>query len=82
MMIRTVKHKSKDYIIIDTTFQVKEEDKTISAPFHLRVDGTGLSKEEYYKVFKRVSILFDRTIMVDITKPAIDSKSWWKRIFK
>ena len=82
MMIRTVKHKSKDYIIIDTTFQVKEGSKVISVPFHLRVDGTDLTKEEYYKVFKRVSILFDRTVTVDITKPVADSKPWWKRILK
>ena len=81
MMIRTVKHKNKDYIIIDTTFQVREEGKTISAPLHLRVDGTDLSKEDYYKLFKRVSISFDRTVTVDITKPTLDSKPWWKRIF-
>ena len=82
MMIRTVKHKNKDYIIIDATFQVREEGKTISAPFYLRVDGTDLNKEDYYKIFKRVSVLFDRTITVDITKPVVDSKPWWKRIFK
>jgi hypothetical protein len=81
MMIRTVKHRDKDYIIIDTTFQVKEGGKVISAPLHLRVDGTALSKEDYYKIFKRVSLLFDRTITVDITEPVVKSKPWWKRIF-
>lgn len=82
MMIRTVKHKNKDYVIIDTTFQVKEGDKVISAPIHLRVDGTNLNKEDYYKAFKRVSLLFDRTITVDITKPVAEPKPWWKQIFK
>jgi hypothetical protein len=82
MMIRTVKHKDKDYIIIDTTFEVKEGGKVIGTPLHLRVDGTALSKEDYYKIFKRVSLLFDRTITVDTTKPVVKSKPWWKRIFK
>jgi len=82
MMIRTVKHKNKDYIIIDTTFQVKEGDKVISVPIHLRVDRTDLNKEDYYKIFKRVSLFFDRTIIVDLTKPVAESKPWWKRIFK
>ena len=82
MMIRTVKHRDRDYIIIDTTFQVKEGGKVVSVPLHLRVDGTNLSKEDYYKIFKRGSLLFDRTITVDITKPVVESKTWWKRIFK
>jgi len=45
-MIRTVKHKEKDYVVIDTTFQIKDEGRVIDVPFHLQLNTTKLNKED------------------------------------
>ena len=83
-MIRTVKHKEKDYIVIDTTFQIKDEGRVIDVPFHLQLNTTKLDREDRNKAYAKASALFNHTISVYFRKPEkIESSSpWYKRIFK
>lgn len=83
-MIRTVKHKEKDYVVIDTTFQIKDEGRVIDVPFHLQLNITKLSKEDQNKVYAKASALFNHAILVYLKKPEkVESHSpWYKRIFK
>jgi len=82
-MIRTLKHKEKEFIVVDTDFQVKDGDKIISVPFHLQINATDLNQEEYSKVLKKTSALFNHIIVVDLKKPEKLNKPtpWYKRIF-
>lgn len=83
-MIRTLKHKEKDFIVVETTFQVKDGEKIISVPFHLQINATGLDGEDYMKVLKKTNAIFNHTILVSLKKPeqVLDSIPWYKRIFK
>ena len=80
-MIRTARHKHKDYIIIETTFQIKEGDKVVNVPLHIHLDGTDLSHEDYHKVMKGANRVFNHTIAFSFDKPIKESKTWWKKIF-
>jgi len=83
-MIRTVRHKEKDYIVVDTTFQVKDDDKVISVPFHLQLNITGLDKDDSSKVLKKTNALFNHPILVNLIKPEKiqSAMPWFKHFFK
>ena len=83
-MIRTLKHKEKDYIVVDTTFQVKDGEKIVSVPFHLQLNATGLDEEDHAKILKKANALFNHVILVNLKKPERVESSipWYKRILK
>lgn len=88
-MIRTIKHKGKDYITVDTVFTVKNGSDEVSVPFHLQVNISKLEDKEYIIVVKKIKALFDHPISVNLYKPVDklevqtikNEKSWWKKLF-
>lgn len=79
-MIRTVKHKSGEFIIVNTYFEVKENGKVIKVPMSVQVDTTRLNKEEQDTAYKSINGLFNRTVILNLNKPK-NEKSWWKKLF-
>lgn len=79
-MIRTVKHKSGEFIIVNTSFEVKEDGKVIKVPMSVQIDTTRLSEEEQSIVYKSINGLFNRTVILNLNKPK-NEKSWWKKLF-
>ena len=79
-MIRTVKHKSGEFIIVNTSFEVKENGKVIKVPMSVQIDTTRLSEGEQSIVYKSINGLFNRTVILNLNKPK-NEKSWWKKLF-
>ena len=79
-MIRTVKHKSGEFIIVNTSFEVKENGRVINVPMSVQVDTSRLSVEEQSTVYKSINGLFNRTVVLNLNKPK-NEKSWWKKLF-
>ena len=81
-MIRTVKHKTGEYFIVNTFFEVKENGKVIKVPMFIQIDSTMLDEESHQLVYKAEHGLFNRTVALNLDKPAKDEKPWWKQLFK
>ena len=79
-MIRTVKHKSGEFIIVNTYFEVKENGKAIKVPMSVQLDTTKLSREEQDTAYKSINGLFNRTVVLNLNKPKNET-SWWKKLF-
>lgn len=62
-MIRTVKHKSGEFIIVNTYFEVKENGKVIKVPMSVQVDTTRLNKEEQGTAYKSINGLFNLSLI-------------------
>lgn len=81
-MIRTVKHKTGEYFIVNTFFEVKENGRVIKVPMFIQIDSTMLDKGSHQIVYKAAHGLFNRTVALNLDKPAKDEKPWWKQLFK
>lgn len=79
-MIRTVKHRNGEFIVINTTFEVKERGEVVKVPIAIQVDTTKLSEPETHLVYKATNGLFNRTVTLNLNKPKAE-KPWYKRIF-
>jgi hypothetical protein len=73
-MIKYVKHGKKDYIVIDSTFQINE----INCPIQVQVDVTKLKQGERLTIFRAAQIAFHRNIDVSKKKTSNEKKPWWK----
>lgn len=73
-MIRYVKHGRKDYIIIDSSFQVNE----VKSDIQIQVDVTKLSQGERLTMFRAAQVAFHRHIDVSKRKESKVNKPWWK----
>ena len=80
-MIRTVKHKNGEYFIVNTYFEVKEKGRVIKVPMSIQVDSTKLDEEDHRIVYKATHGLFNRTVTLNLDKPAKNEKSWWQKLF-
>lgn len=80
-MIRTVKHKKGEYFIVNTYFEIKEKGKVIKVPMYIQIDSTKLDEESHRAVYRTAHGLFNRTVVLNLDKPAKDEKPWWKQLF-
>ena len=80
-MIRTVKHKNGEYFIVNTYFEVKEKGRVIKVPMSVQIESTKLDEESHQTVYKSAHGLFNRTVTLNLDKPAKNEKSWWQKLF-
>lgn len=80
-MIRAIKQKNREYVVVTTEFELKDSKGTIKVPMYVQVDVSNLPPEEYTRVTKSVKSLFDRVITLNLNKPKSDSRPWWKKLF-
>ena len=80
-MIRTVKHKNGEYFIVTTSFEIKERGRVIKVPMSVQIESTKLDEESHQTVYKSAHGLFNRTVTLNLDKPAKNEKSWWQKLF-
>jgi hypothetical protein len=80
-MIRTVANKSGEFIIINTSLEVKDKDGIIRVPLFVQIDVTTLDQNAYTKVFKGANSSFNRIVTFNLSKPVKDERPWWKKLF-
>jgi hypothetical protein len=80
-MIRTVKHKTGEYFIVNTFFEVKEKGKVTKVPMIIQVDSTVLDQESHNTIYKATHSLFNRTVVLNLDKPVKDERNWWRKLF-
>ena len=80
-MIRTVKHRTGEYFIVNTFFEVKEKGKVIKVPMIIQVDSTVLDIESHQTVYRAAHGLFNRTVVLNLDKPVKDERPWWRKLF-
>jgi hypothetical protein len=72
-MTRYTKHLNTDYIIVDSSLEVNG----ISMPMHIQVNISKVKDKDLPKIFRTVSIAFDRHFNFNKHQPT-QKKSWWK----
>jgi len=80
-MIRTIKQKNREYVVVTTDFELKDKQGTVRVPMYVQVDASALTLEEYTRITKGLKGLFDRTITLNLVKPKTNEKPWWKKLF-
>lgn len=81
-MIRSIKQKNREYIVVTTEFELKDSKGIIRVPMYVQIDVSNISPEEYTRVTKGAKGLFDRIITLNLLKPLKDERPWWKKLFK
>lgn len=80
-MIRTKKHNSVDYILIDTDIMVYEEGQVASTiPVQIQVRLKDIPDKHQRAVYKYTSLYFDRAFAVNKPQPEV-KKGWFSRLF-
>lgn len=74
-MIRYAKYKDIDYIIVDSTVEVDG----VAASIQVQVNVQNIKEADKAKIFRTVSIAFNRPLTFNKTKTKA-KKSWWQRI--
>ena len=75
-MIRQTKYLGKDYFIVDTNLLIKENDEVINIPLHIQVNISKVDQTKHFKVYNKISALFDKPLMVE--KKSQVKKPWWQ----
>ena len=73
-MIRYVKHHNVDYIIIDKTIQIDG----VLMPTQIQVNIDKIPAPDRSKIFRILSVAFDRNISFDKSPKTQPNKPWWK----
>ena len=73
-MIRYVKHYNVDYIIIDKTIQIDG----VLMPTQIQVNVDKIPAPDRLKIFRILSVAFDRNISFDKSPKTQPKKPWWK----
>jgi len=73
-MIRYIKNNNKDYIVIDSSFEIEG----IKAPLHIQINVTDLNQESKNTIYRTAYIAFNRHINFNKPKPQSSKKPWWK----
>ena len=73
-MIRYVKHYNVDYIIIDKTIQIDG----VLMPTQIQVNIDKIPAPDRPKIFRILSVAFDRNISFDKSPKTQPKKPWWK----
>jgi hypothetical protein len=81
-MIRVIKNKEKEYLVINTFLEILEkENSKINVPVNIRIELTNFTEDKRIKVYRVAYKLFDRIINVNLIKQKESKKPWWKKIF-
>jgi hypothetical protein len=76
-MVRIVKHKGKEYVIITTTFHTNNGE--IEAPVQIQISLTNIDPKQHFKIYQQASYLLHRPIKLKSEQSKqTDSKPWWK----
>ena len=81
-MVRTVKHKSGEFIVVNTSLEVFEKGVSVKVPIVVQIDVSKLNLEDYTRIFRAGNSLFNRTLTLNNEKPKKNEKPWWKKLFK
>lgn len=78
-MIRMVKHKGKDYIIINTTFSNGD----IQAPIQVQINLGNVDPKHHNELYWQAAQVFNKAFKIKVidSKKNKDIKPWWKRLF-
>jgi hypothetical protein len=71
-MTRYTKHLNTDYIIVDSSLEVNG----VNIPIHIQVNINKIKDEDRPKIFRIVSIAFDRHFNFNKPQPT-QKKPWW-----
>lgn len=75
-MVRFVKYKNKEYIVVTTTFQMDD----VEAPVQIQINLENIDKQHHSSFFRQASFLLNRPLK--LAKPQKqEGKSWWNRLF-
>ena len=74
-MIRYAKYKDINYIIVDSSIEVEG----VVAPIQVQINIQNIKEEDRVKVFRVVSVAFNRPLTFNKPKPQV-KQSWWQRI--
>lgn len=74
-MIRYAKHKDISYIIVDSSIEVEG----VVAPIQVQVNVQGIKEEDKVKIFRVVSVAFNRPLTFNKPKSQV-KQTWWQRI--
>jgi hypothetical protein len=73
-MIRYAKHSSKNYIVIDSSFEINE----LKVPLHIQINVNELSENDRSIIYRTAAVAFNRHIVFNKNKPTSFKKPWWK----
>lgn len=73
-MIRYAKHSGKDYIVIDSSFEVNG----LSVPLHIQISVSELNENDKSIVYRTAAVAFNRHINFSKPKITVSKKPWWK----
>lgn len=78
-MIRYAKHNSSNvnYVVVNSTLEIDG----VVVPFEVQVNIKNLAEKDHSKVFRVVSMAFNRHLNFTKPKPQ-PKKAWWQQIFK
>ena len=75
-MVRYVRHKNVNYIVVDSTLEVEG----MIVPIQMQVNVQNVREVDRSKVFRVVSVAFNRHI--NFSKSKVEPKKpWWQKIF-
>lgn len=75
-MIRYAKHGNRDYIVIDSSFEIEG----VKAPLHIQINVTDLNQENRSIIYRTAYTAFNRHINFNKLKPKV-KKPWWKKFW-
>jgi hypothetical protein len=73
-MIRYTKHQDKDYIVINNSIKIND----VLIPIQVQVNISKVKEEHHPKIYRVVSLAFDRIINFDKPKEQPVKKAWYK----
>ena len=76
IVVRYVRHKNVNYIVVDSTLELDG----MIVPIQMQVNIQNVKEIDRSKVFRVVSVAFNRHINFNKSKVE-PKKSWWQKIF-
>ena len=73
-MIRYAKHNNKEYIVIDSSFEING----LKSPLHVQINVNTFTQEEKDILYKTSSVAFNRHINFSKKPTVAPKKPWWK----
>lgn len=79
-MVRVIKNKGKEYLIVNTCLQIQEEINVTDVPMYVQIDLTNYTEEKRVQIYKVAHKLFNHNITANLTKQKEIKKSWWQKL--
>ena len=76
-MVKMVKHKGKNYVVITTTFHTGD----IEVPAQIQINITDIDPKDHYTIYREAAFLLNRPLKLAKPQPKQDKTSWWGRLF-